>query len=779
MKNNIISVKVILGILFSLVLIKCVENHVLPSFGTIYVSTDPPGASIFLDDENTGKVTPDSLVEMLSGEYELSVSLNEFIDTTFNINLNDGQNLSYDIYLKEENPKGEIKLTSEPSGASVFINNINTGLTTPATLSNLERGEYLVKLSLDLYDDSEFTIQLDKDESVEKNTKMIIAGTAGSLFVTSNPTGANIFLDDEFKGVTPDTIQPLAGGQYQIKLTLEDYRDTTIVTNVQSGTLSTENIILTFYEPRGSISLDSNPKGAKIFVNDTNTELLTPNIINKLEAGNYQIKLSLTQYFDTTFTVPVIEDQRTNWPLIELKEIPFLITVDINPEGAGVVTGDGGYYQGDEVSLSASANTGYSFVNWTENSTEVSKDPTYTFTANANRSLVANFSLNSYLIATSSNPEAGGLTSGGGTFDYGSTANVSAVPSSGYTFVNWTENGSPVHNEIDYSFTVTEDRNLVANFSINNYIVTTTSNPEDGGITSGGGGYDFGEEVTVTATPSVGYTFVNWTENDTEVSTDQNYTFTVSGSRNLVANFLINTYIVAVNTNPSGAGSVQGGGSYNHGATVTLTASPNFGYSFVNWTENSDEISDNLNYSFTIESDRNIIANFIENGNISVNSDPEGANIFLNNNFTGEQTPFTIQNLIEGQYNITLKLTDFADTTITTEVISGETTDLGSVFLQDITPDIEVDISYTVNPTTQRLEFQFLFNQTIFLNRIGITTPDNDFFLIPFNATYLEGIPVSWGFPEKLGGTWSFNFVGNKVRGRQENFNFIETKLVE
>ena len=705
MKTISIKIKIALIVVVSFILLTCVEDHVLPNFGSIFVTSDPIGAKIFLDDEDTGKVTPDSLVELLSGDYKISISMNEFFDTSFTADVNDGQLLNYNLFLKEENPDGEIQLTSVPSGAEIFINNSNTGETTPATFNNLERGAYQVKLTLDLYDDSEFTVQLSKDQKVEKNTRMIIAGTAGSLFITSNPTGAKIILDNFDTGeVTPDTIKPLAAGIYQIGLQLDNYKDTTFSSTVTTGLLTSENI--------------------------------------------------------------------------RLKAL-YNIDASVNPTDAGTIMGAGGYVEGDEVVLEATAETGYSFVNWTENSNEVSKDPTYTFTANANRSLVANFSLNSYIIATSSNPLSGGATSGGGVFDYGSIANLSAVPSSGYTFINWTEDDSPVHNERNFSFTVTEDRNLRANFSLNSYVVTTSSNPENGGTTSGGGGYDFGDEVTVTATPAIGFTFVNWTENGNEVSNQQNYTFTVNGSRDIVANFLINSYVVTVNANPSEAGSIEGVGSYNHGQNVTLSATPNFGYSFVNWTENSNEVSDEEEYSFIIESDRNIIANFIENGNIFINSDPVGANIFLNNNFIGDQTPFTIENLLPNNYSITLRLEDFADTTLITEVESGLTTNLGSIFLRDITPKVEVTITYSVNPTTQRLEFSFLFNQTIFLSRIGITTANGDFFLIPFNATYLEGIPVNWGFPEKLEGTWRFNFIGNKVGGRQDNFNFEETKLVE
>jgi hypothetical protein len=46
-----------------------------------------------------------------------------------------------------------------------------------------------------------------------------------------------------------------------------------------------------------------------------------------------------------------------------------------------------------------------------------------------------------------------------------------------------------------------------------------------------------GTSATLTATPSSGYHFVNWTEGGSEVSTNPIYTFTVSGARTLVANF--------------------------------------------------------------------------------------------------------------------------------------------------------------------------------------------------------------------------------------------------
>jgi hypothetical protein len=69
------------------------------------------------------------------------------------------------------------------------------------------------------------------------------------------------------------------------------------------------------------------------------------------------------------------------------------------------------------------------------------------------------------------------------------------------------------------------------------YTVTLSSSPAAGGTTNGGGTFNSGSSVTVTATPNAGYVFTDWTENAASVSTNATYTFTLSGNRTLVANF--------------------------------------------------------------------------------------------------------------------------------------------------------------------------------------------------------------------------------------------------
>jgi len=264
-------------ILLSVVFVTCVEEHVLPNFGHVFITSDPVGAEIYKDGEATGEVTPAQFDELLSGTYIFSLTLPGFIDTTFSFQVNENQELSEDIFLIEENPQGRIILNSEPPGALIYAKGLSTGNVTPDTLYNLQRGDYNYTLKLDLYEDHNVNISLDKDEAVTRNIQMVIAGTAGKIYITSNPAGATIVLDGEQTSlVTPDTLSPLSPGQHSILLSLENYRDTTIVSNVVSGDVTNEDVELTFYEPRGSITLDSNPQSAQIFLNGNDTEFITP-----------------------------------------------------------------------------------------------------------------------------------------------------------------------------------------------------------------------------------------------------------------------------------------------------------------------------------------------------------------------------------------------------------------------------------------------------------------------------------------------------------------------
>ena len=290
----------------------------------------------------------------------------------------------------------------------------------------------------------------------------------------------------------------------------------------------------------------------------------------------------------------------------------YTIAATANPTAGGTVSGDGTYNHGATATLTATPSTGYHFINWTENGDMVSADASYSFTVTSARNLVANFTPDTYTIAASANPTAGGNVSGAGTYEHGATATITATANTGYTLVNWTDNGSTV-NAGNTQYTISNiqaDHTVTANFQLNRYEISATASPAAGGTVSGDGTYNHGATATLTATPSTGYHFINWTDNGNEVSTDAAYSFTVTGDRTLVANFTPDTYTITATANPTAGGTVSGDGTYNYGAAATLSATPSTGYHFVNWTENGNAVSADASYSFTVTGARTLVANF-------------------------------------------------------------------------------------------------------------------------------------------------------------------------
>ncbi len=283
------------------------------------------------------------------------------------------------------------------------------------------------------------------------------------------------------------------------------------------------------------------------------------------------------------------------------------VTVAANPAEGGMVTGNGIYECGTSCTVTATPNENYTFMYWTENNNVVSTQAEYTFIVPADCNLVAHFTL-PLNIAVASNSAEGGMVNGGGVFDYGNTCTVTATPNENYTFMYWTENGDIVSSDAEYSFMVTDNRDLVAHFTMP-LNITVSAYPTEGGTVGGDGVFDYGSNCIVTATPNENFSFMYWAENDTIVSTDAEYSFIVTGNRNIVAHFTLPLSITA-SANPTEYGTVSGGGSFDYGSNCTLTATANEGYIFTKWTNNGNVVSYSYNYTFSVTENTDLVAHF-------------------------------------------------------------------------------------------------------------------------------------------------------------------------
>ncbi len=295
----------------------------------------------------------------------------------------------------------------------------------------------------------------------------------------------------------------------------------------------------------------------------------------------------------------------------------FAVNTSSLPTAGGATFGSGSYNTGTSVTVIESPNPGYTFVNWTEGTTIVSTNSSYQFTLTANRTLVANFTqipALMYAVILSANPSVGGTTSGAGSFVSGSSVTINASANTGYSFVNWTEGTTIVSTSSAFTFPISSNRTLVANFAINTFTLGLTANPTAGGTvtkTADLTRYDYGTLVQLTATANAGYTFTNYTEGTTILSTNSGYQISMTSNRVIVANFTQNAYTLTLNVNPSGGGTVSktpNQATYTLGATVQISATANSGYTFTGWTGDTTGTTSPL--TITMRSNKNITANF-------------------------------------------------------------------------------------------------------------------------------------------------------------------------
>lgn len=243
----------------------------------------------------------------------------------------------------------------------------------------------------------------------------------------------------------------------------------------------------------------------------------------------------------------------------------------------GSTAGSGVYNYQNTIVLLATPNYGYHFTGWNDGITEnprnvyVVQDSTFT----------AYFDVNYYAINVSSNSQTMGSVTGTGNYAYLNEMQMEATPAYGYHFEQWNDQNTNNPRTI----TVTRDSAFTAQFAANSYTITAEANDPTMGSAYGSGTYNFNTTVTLTAVETYGYHFTQWSDG----VTDNPRTITVQNSATYTAQFEINSYIITVQSSDPAIGTASGGGSFNYLTPVYITANPNPGYHFTQWSDGNTD----------------------------------------------------------------------------------------------------------------------------------------------------------------------------------------------
>jgi formylglycine-generating enzyme required for sulfatase activity len=182
---------------------------------------------VYLNDSRKGKGT---VTERLApGVYRVEVRKAGHTPASKQLTLSPGDKES--LSLTPTPILSTLKVLSEPMEADIYLNGKLVG-TTPQILRDLLVGDYELELRKAGYGSTKQTVTVKEGQTVEVN--LTLAST-GSIAFTSEPSGADLYLNGTYKGRTPYTASDLPAGSYTYELRKEGYETLSASAVVDAG----------------------------------------------------------------------------------------------------------------------------------------------------------------------------------------------------------------------------------------------------------------------------------------------------------------------------------------------------------------------------------------------------------------------------------------------------------------------------------------------------------------------------------------------------------------
>lgn len=273
----------------------------------------------------------------------------------------------------------------------------------------------------------------------------------------------------------------------------------------------------------------------------------------------------------------------------------YILTTAVNNTSYGTVTPSipTAVNHGVATTIIATPATGYHFTSWTFTGGATVASTTSaatTTTLTDSGTVTANFMINTYVLTVTNTGNGSTSPSGAVAVQHGTARPIFAIPSTGYHFTNW-DRSSAAASFADATLdnttvTLTGNATIYANFAINTYSLTVTSNGNGTVTPSGTSTVNHGALTSITAIPTGSYSFWKWQRSGSALIGDSTLASTsvsVTGNATVIGYF---AYKVDYTTSSGGFVATPATTPcwYESSTTLTITAQPSSGYVFDHWT---------------------------------------------------------------------------------------------------------------------------------------------------------------------------------------------------
>ena len=168
-----------------------INVQMMNNIGELTVSSNPDSADVEIDGKAYGTTPFNEFLEQGQHKIRLTKTGYKPYEKIVTVKRDD----TTDVNVEMEMLPGSLSLNSEPSGAALFINGIDYGLT-PYNRDSIEAGDYTIRLTKDGFDPLEQTITVLPGQPLKRS--FILEPNTGTIVLSVNPPGLNIYLDDKF-----------------------------------------------------------------------------------------------------------------------------------------------------------------------------------------------------------------------------------------------------------------------------------------------------------------------------------------------------------------------------------------------------------------------------------------------------------------------------------------------------------------------------------------------------------------------------------------------------
>ena len=290
------------------------------NFAFLTITSNPTSAEVYIDNLNNFiGYTGLSDYKIKSGKVKIIIKKDGFEDLEDEINLNPGEIKSLAYNLIPKSKYGFVNISTEPSGATIYLNDTQLDSLSPIENYRLQVGKYSYKIEKDGYEPSTGNFEI-KNEGEPVNLKISLSKKTqtpvqpikkeGTLTITSEPPGATVKINNVEKGLTPLEIN-LPPGSYNLKIEKEDYlpRPDSIV--LKENSKVEKNYTLHPIPKTSYLTVYSYPTEAQVLLNGKFIGN-TPITNYKIEKGEYILEVKKEGYreYRTKFTVEYGQTKR-------------------------------------------------------------------------------------------------------------------------------------------------------------------------------------------------------------------------------------------------------------------------------------------------------------------------------------------------------------------------------------------------------------------------------------------------------------------------------------